>query len=157
MLSVTASLSCLCAIVTIALGWCCARSILNRARRINAELDEKLAELHDVVEQARQQSAQLAALLAQAQHRKPHRPSNALTKIEALADPAALEDAASMSHLIAELPPPRTGLPVGLFADNRQSLAIAHLADQGLSAAEIARRLGVPIGEIELRLSLRAA
>lgn len=157
MLSLTASLSCLCAIVTIAAGWCCARSILNRARRIHEELDEKLVELHALVEQARQQSAQLAALLAQAQHLKPHRPSSALTKIEALADPAAFEDASSMSHLVAELPLPRTGVPAGLFADNRQSVAIARLADQGLSAAEIARRLGVPIGEIELRLSLRAA
>jgi hypothetical protein len=157
MLSVTASLSCLCAIITIAIGWCCARSILNRARRIHVELDEKIADLHALVEQSREQSTQLAALLAQAQHLKPHRPSSALTKIEALADPAALENAASMAHLVAELPSPRTGLPAGLFADNRQSLAIARLADQGLSAAEIARRLGVPIGEIELRLSLRAA
>ena len=157
MLSVPASLICLGAIVAIALIWRCAHLLATLSGLRRSELDRKIAELHEVVAQARHESAHLTSLLDQAQQIKPRSAASALADIEALADPAALEDAGSIGRLVAQLPSPRTGLPANLFDDNRQSLAIARLADQGLPAAEISRRLSVPIGEVELRLSMRAA
>jgi hypothetical protein len=45
---------------------------------------------------------------------------------------------------------------VDLFTRDHASLAIARLADRGLAPNSIAQQLGLPIGEVELLISLRA-
>jgi hypothetical protein len=158
MLSVSASLICLCALGALALAWRCARRTIHLVQQSSEALDRKMSELEVILQQARQESARLASLLSRArQLQQPRAAASALAEIEALADPAALEDSQSLASVAAQLPPSRTGMASNVFEDNRQSLAIARLADQGLPAAEISRRLGVPVGEVELRLSLRAA
>jgi hypothetical protein len=72
-----------------------------------------------------------------------------------LAETAALANTeawAQMANEVSQLP---GGVPADLFEADQRSSAIARLAEKGHSTAEISRRLGLPVGEIELLLSLR--
>jgi hypothetical protein len=75
-----------------------------------------------------------------------------LARLADLADPAAMADPAALANAARTLPPPSAADPL---ADNAIDLAIARLTDQGHPAEEIARQLGLPLGEVELRQSLR--
>ena len=82
------------------------------------------------------------------------KPRDTLAAIEDLADPAALADPERLAQLAAEMPPPPRGLRGEWFEDNDRRVAIANLASAGLTPAEIARRLSLPIGDVELLLNL---
>ena len=74
----------------------------------------------------------------------------------ALADPSALADQRALEQAVARV----VALPAGEFADlfaaDQRCLAIARLHDAGECPSEIARRLNLPIGEVELLLGLRS-
>ena len=67
---------------------------------------------------------------------------------------ASIDELAELTDLAAILPTLSTQAP-NLFTDNHTSLAVAHLADQGHPPTYISHRLGLPLGEVELLLSLR--
>jgi hypothetical protein len=79
---------------------------------------------------------------------------DSLSALQELADPAALADPHRLPQVAAQLP---CGVGGELFAENRQAVAIANLSAQGLSPVEIARRLSLPLGDVELLLNLRSA
>ena len=105
---------------------------------------------------ARQESQRLEAAIRRAEALALNAPRDTLAAMEALADPAALADPQPLAQLAAGMPLP-PGVRGELFEDNDRRVAIANLATAGLSPAEIARRLSLPIGDVELLLSLRSA
>lgn len=142
------------------------------ARDLKGEIDTKLAALQTLVAMARQEADRLQKLLEQASRASPppphgqpspaqpaakadspseaqdptFPPRDALARLAQLADPAMLADAAQT------VPRPAAGDPL---ADNARDMAIARLAQQGHAPEAIAQQLGLPLGEVELRLSLR--
>ena len=80
---------------------------------------------------------------------------DSLAAMEGLADPVALASDAPLANLAARFPPSDFDSAGNIFQNEKQSLAVARLHHQGHSAAEIARRMHLPIGEVELVLSLR--
>jgi hypothetical protein len=126
------------------------------ARDLKAEIDTKFAALQALAIIARQEAERLEAAVARAEKLEPG-PSDTLAAIESLADPEALADSSRLARVAAELPPPPRGLRGELFDENRQAVAITNLSAQGLSPTEIARRLSLPLGDVELLLNLRPA
>jgi hypothetical protein len=127
------------------------------ARDLKAEIDTKLAALQALVILARQESERLERALLRAEGIDLTAPRDTLAAIESLADPAALADPDRLARLAAQMPALPGGLRSDLFAENDHRVAIAQLAEQGLAPAEIARRLRIPLGEVELLLNLRSA
>jgi len=126
------------------------------ARELKGQLDCKLSALQTLVALARRESDRLEAAIRRAERLNLEIPRDTLARIENLADPSALADAtvlASTSASLANFP----GIEENLFDSNRRSIELARLADQGLSPADIAHRLSLPLGEVELLLSLRPA
>ncbi|HZN32507.1 MAG TPA: hypothetical protein VFB80_01765, partial [Pirellulaceae bacterium] len=105
---------------------------------------------------ARQESQRLESALARAGSVEAPAPRYTLAAIESLGDAARLDDEERLPQLAAQISL-APGIRGELFDDNRDLVAVANLADQGLSAPEIARRLSLPIGDVELLLNLRSA
>jgi len=126
------------------------------ARDLKAELDSKLSALQTLVALARQERALLESAIARAQGEEFEPPTSTLAAIESLGDAAALDDPRRLAEVVAQVATPPGDLPADLFARDRNSLQIGRLADQGLSPASIAEHLHLPIGEVELLLSLRS-
>jgi len=97
------------------------------ARELSSRLDSKMSVLQRLTAEADRAAARLEAALGQA----PHAPDTA--------EPTPNDQAE----------PPETA------STNQRREEIYTLADYGLPAAEIARRTGAPVGEIELILGLR--
>ena len=98
------------------------------ARELKAELDSKMRVLQLLIAQARQETERLEQIIANSD--TPKYCSN---------------------------PPPLQERESRLPGSARDQTEVFSLADQGLSASEIAEQLGTPVGEIELILSLRGA
>jgi hypothetical protein len=126
------------------------------ARDLKAELDSKLAALQALVALAREERTLLEATISRLGRDEFDQPRGTLAAIESLGDPAALEDSQRLAQLAARLPALPADLAADLFDRDRQSLAVSRLADQGLSSESIAEHLRLPLGEVELLLSLRA-
>jgi hypothetical protein len=127
------------------------------ARDLKAELDSKLSALQSLVAIAARERERLEAAIARAERRQLDIPRDALAAIENLGDPAALDDPERMAEVARGLPPPHGHIPADLFERNDRRLKIAELADRGAPPAEIARELGMSVGDVELLLSLRSA
>jgi hypothetical protein len=125
------------------------------ARDLKAELDSKLSALAALVALARHERALLEATIVRRQGEGTAAPTSTLAAIERLGDAAALEDSRMLGQVAAQFSPP-DDIPADLFQRDRKSLSVARLADQGLSPASIAECLSLPLGEVELLLSLRA-
>jgi hypothetical protein len=140
------------------------------ARELSARLDSKMRALEQLTREADRAAARLEAALAATQ--RPAAASAAVSKPpsgprEALrggddftAPPASQADGLkhageSPSFLASSLESARGPAVKGPSSDHRYD-EIYLLADYGHSAAEIAQRLGSPIGEVELILSLRS-
>jgi hypothetical protein len=80
------------------------------------------------------------------------RPRETLARLADLADPAALANPSALAEAAQSLPPRTASDPL---ADNAIEVAIGRLAEQGQTPEAIAQQLGLPLGEVELRLSLR--
>jgi hypothetical protein len=126
------------------------------ARDLKAELDSKLAALQALVALAREERALLEATILQLRHDEADQPRGTLAAIESLGDPAALDDPERLSQVAARMPALPGDVAADLFERDRQSLAVSRLSDQGLSPVSIAEHLHLPLGEVELLLSLRA-
>ncbi|HZN32597.1 MAG TPA: hypothetical protein VFB80_02220, partial [Pirellulaceae bacterium] len=110
------------------------------ARDLKAEIDTKFAALQALALLARQESQRLETALARvAEVTTPHA-RHSLAAIESLGDSAQLDNRERLPAVAAQMPT-HNDLRGALFDDNRDLVAVANLADQGLSAPEIARRL----------------
>lgn len=110
------------------------------ARELMGQLDSKMRALQALTAEADRAAARLEAALGETD--KPPRPAD---QAEGLA-PAPTPDAAERPDATPEaLPQP---------PESRRE-EIYTLADYGYDAREIARRLGAPVGQVELTLRLR--
>jgi hypothetical protein len=125
------------------------------ARDMKAELDSKLSGLQALVIMARQEAERLENAIERAEVACIEAPRDTLARLEGLANPAALADSERLSAAATQLPPLPGGAAAHLFDDNEQSVAVARLADQGHAPSEIARRLGMAVGDVEICLSIR--
>jgi hypothetical protein len=149
MLSLMASWGCAIAALLAAL------STILRFRRDLRRQEQRLAECRAASEQlclrVTELENRIAALDLQATAAPALRQRHSqhlLDRLESLADDDQLQDPAARAATLK----PCFSDP---FEAESPRLAIARLADQGNSAAEIARRLNRPLGEVELLLSLR--
>lgn len=108
------------------------------ARELKGEIDSKLSLLQTLVGQARKESQRLEANLERARQLGHTTGRDTLDTIEALASELADEMA--------------TALPGS--TDQRE--LVYSLAEHGSHAAEIAGQVGLPLGEVEMLLNLRA-
>lgn len=113
--------------------------------------EQQIAELTRLIHEARQQADRLEALLERSSNQRVH----SLDQLEALGQPGKLDDAGALAGVAQQLGTPGQAAWDDPFRGHDQWLALARLADQGLTAEKIARRLNKPLGEVELMLSLR--
>jgi hypothetical protein len=140
------------------------------ARELSARLDSKMRALEQLTREADRAAARLEAALAATQPAATSRSTfskAASAAREVLrggndfdAPPASQADGlklggGSPSSSVSSLESARAPAADGPSSDHRYD-EIYLLADYGHSAAEIAQRLGSPIGEVELILSLRS-
>jgi DNA-binding NarL/FixJ family response regulator len=153
MLSLIASSILVLAASALAIGAWRQRQAAEVAKR---ELKGQRAELERLIAHARQESGRLETAIASARAVRTAVPRDTLAAIEGLGDTAALDNPRALDQVAAQISQLPVGVAGDLFDADQRSLAIARLIDQGHSTAEIARRVGLPIGEVELRLSLRS-
>jgi DNA-binding NarL/FixJ family response regulator len=127
------------------------------SREMKRMLDEKLVTLHELIVTARREAERLESAIKNAQTFELESLCDTLGSLEGLADPSSLADPDALRRAASQLPQLPSDVAGDVFDSDQTTLAIARLKDQGNSAEEIARRLGLSLGEIELRLSLRAA
>jgi DNA-binding NarL/FixJ family response regulator len=121
------------------------------------ELDSKMSELRVLIHAARQEAERLEAAIETANAVALPVAGDTLAAIEGLADPAALADDAAIARVVERTPQMHPGALSDLFEQNQKTIKVARLVDEGHSTAEIARRLHMPIGEVELLVGLRSA
>jgi hypothetical protein len=131
------------------------------ARQLSAQLDAKLSLLQSLIAEADRAAARLEDALDRAY---PTLPPGSQAE--------SLRPAAGLSHdvrhdpetVVAGSSASTNGSTSGITGDGdpppvtdraRRRGEIYRLADYGFAAAEIARRVGSPVGEVELILSLR--
>ena len=124
------------------------------ARQLSAQLDAKLSLLQSLITDAERVAERLENALERAHLSFP--PGNQAESLR----PAA-EQARDLGHVLdAEATDPDASPPDAetsrAGARSRRREEIYHLADYGFAAEEIARRVGSPVGEVELILGLRA-
>jgi hypothetical protein len=122
------------------------------ARQLSAQLDAKLSLLQSLIAEADRAAGRLEDALDRA---FPTLPPG--SQAESLRPPAGhtrdiADDIAAASDLSISIPDDES-LPATDRAHRREE--VYRLADYGFAAAEIARRVGSPVGEVELMLSLR--
>ncbi len=136
------------------------------ARELSAELDSKMNTLVHLIEEADRSAARLEAALAAAGRKAGSAagPTHERSPDTLATDPRAHATLAGqaeglLSASAGERAAPNTGnQPSGPApAAPRRCEEIYTLADDGYAAAEIAHRSGVPVGEVQLILSLRSA
>jgi hypothetical protein len=127
------------------------------ARELKVEIDGKLSALQALVPIVQQEAQRLEAMIARAEALTGVVPQDSLATLEELADRAALDNPDALGQVAAQLSPLPSEFDSDLFATDQKTLQIARLWDQGQSAADIAHRLQLPLGEVELMLSLRSA
>jgi len=158
MLSLLASLILVLTGILLVLIWRMQRTRLDdRHHAIDDQLDRKARQLQSLILLAQQQSTRLEAAIGLAQSLSHVSSVDPLSSLEALADPAQLANPQALARTAAKMPPLPGSATADLFAANQKTLAIAHLLEQGHAVPEIARRLSLPVGEIELLLSFRSA
>jgi hypothetical protein len=122
------------------------------AKQLKAELDSKLSALQALVIMAKRESERLEMAIRKAESLDLPEATDSLARLERLGEPSALEDPHALCNAAARLAG-ESAIP-DPFEDEQTELALANLAAKGLSAQEIARRLNLPMGEVELRLNL---
>ncbi len=160
---VWATASCVFSLLIVALALYAARCYLAAIRALKREHELKLQQLQSLLTTAEETTARLQAAIRraeslQASESLPARPrGDALAAIEGLADPAALDSPDSLDQVAANLPPQSTAPLADIFGQDDKVLSVSRLSHQGLKPSDIARRLSLPIGEVEFLLSLRPA
>jgi hypothetical protein len=121
------------------------------ARELSAQLDTKMSALQALIADADRAAARLETALGQASETS--RPADfpdvrPVSQAEALKSPRGSDPPLAAGTTPAASDADRT-------AQQRRREEICTLADYGFTPAEIARRVGSPIGEVELILGLR--
>jgi len=138
------------------------------ARDLSGQLDSKMAALRHLIREADRAAGRLEAALASAggvpdaspaAEASTAQPSNASEKLDPLPSPptdqaealksAGAADRGSVTREVA----PEAGKPQRPADERYEEIYL--LADYGFDAAEIARRVGSPVGEVDLILGLR--
>jgi hypothetical protein len=119
-----------------------------------ADVKNEVAVLQSLILAAQQVSERLEVNIAAARSLRP-RGRDSLAALEELADPAALDDPRALDRAAAGLPPLPAGVAGDLFTADEKTLKIVRLIHQGHSVPELARRLHLPLGEVEFLVSLR--
>jgi hypothetical protein len=150
--------------------WACAAfglaaGVVARLYWRSRSADRQIEQLNVASQQAAVQLEELNALLQEARRRlerleappssSPARRVPFLAELEALGELRQLDDVNALGKSAEQLDRHGQARWIDPFAGEEQRRALARLADQGLSAGEIARRLERPLGEVELMLSLR--
>lgn len=121
-------------------------SMHDTARDLSAQLDSKMAALEQLIREADRAAARLEAALDRTQrqgeaepHLAPFRPGNQAEALRALGSTAEKQSQTEPSRPAADV----------------RYQEIYTLSDYGYPSSEIAQRIGSPVGEVELILSLR--
>ena len=124
------------------------------AREVSARIDSKLAALEHLTRAAHHECARLEAAIARAQQLDGMLPETPLADVEYVptSQARALEEQAGQSPRMSTVPPPKQKP-----ATDRPVREIRSLADAGLDLQAIAERVELPIGEVELILSLHGS
>jgi predicted nuclease with TOPRIM domain len=139
---------------------CAVLLLASRQRAAEARQRELLLHLEELQSTVSEQQRQLESLQStkagvQA-NRDRNRAPDPLALIEQLNDVAALHDQLSLENTanqVSELP---AGIAADLFAADHKLLAISRLLKQGNSLSEVAARLNLPLGEVELLANTRS-
>lgn len=111
------------------------------ARELQGQLDSKIVIIEQLLRDAKQQTDRLEAAISRAESRR------------------AVDDDVMSGQPSAEGAQPASARANGktepVARASRRHAEIYSLADEGLTSAAIASRLGSPIGEVELILGLR--
>jgi len=136
------------------------------AREISAELDGKISALAGLIREADRSAARLETALAAAAHGAPPlaSPTRERSPAPRATDPPAHAALAGQAEgLLSVGAADRAAIPTAEDepagsrpAAPRRYEEIYALADSGCTAAEIAHRTGIPVGEVQLILSLRS-
>ncbi|MEW6198934.1 MAG: hypothetical protein AB1601_09755 [Planctomycetota bacterium] len=120
------------------------------ARRVNAQVDTRFAKLEAVIHDADQRIARLEQLTG-------HVTSRTTSPTGPAASPPPPDGDLAAPTPTTSAPPPTTSVPPRCPSTppGERRRRIYDLADQGTSALVIADALQMPIGEVELILSLR--
>lgn len=126
-------------------------------RRWRCDLLQQLTELRSELHAAESELRSVKALLDSRRTPEPARQRrDFLEQIEQLGDTAALADDRAIERATREVAQLPADVSADLFTADHKLLDITRLIDNGHSLAEIARRLRLPLGEVELLASLRA-
>jgi DNA-binding NarL/FixJ family response regulator len=154
MLAIVAS--CALALAVVAMAACVVNRRVRAAEACLAALEGEVARLRALLATTSQQVERLNAAIASSPAIAPDlRAPESLAAMEALGDPAALESGAALSAAAVNLSNMRPSAADNLFRENQREQDIVRLYQRGHSPPEIARRLALSLGEVELRLSLR--
>ena len=132
------------------------------ARELKAQLDSKMSALQALIAEADRAASRLQAVIesrddahnAPPSNRKPSGGSP-LFSPKPGPPPTAEKNQAGLPTSQAQALRPAPAPPASGVSTQHHKQEIYSLADYGLSDSAIAQRLGVPIGEVELILSLR--
>ncbi len=126
------------------------------ARDLKAELDSKMGVLQQLVRMAADHEQRLEQLIARAEQLGLHRTVDVLSEIQQATSPSnRLSTDGATGPAASRFPPPSARAQGLLSEPTDQQRAVYQLADQGRSAASIAEQVGLPLGEVEMLLSIR--
>jgi hypothetical protein len=130
------------------------------ARQVSGQLDSKMAALEHLTREADRAAARLEAAVAATRGQQPPAPPQAApaVPVEIPGPPTSQADAlrpTPSDDRPAGDVPKEEDLSVARPSRQRRHEEVYTLADYGYDAAEIARRVNSPVGEIELILGLR--
>jgi hypothetical protein len=130
------------------------------ARDLKAELDSKIGVLQQLVRMAGDHEQRLGQLIARGEQLGLPRPGDVLSEIQqATSQSNGLHSGPNIDGptgpAASRLPAPSARARGLLSEPTDQQLAVYQLADQGHSAASIAEQVGLPLGEVEMLLSIR--
>lgn len=83
-------------------------------------------------------------------------PLDLLDQIEQLGESVSPDNRTALKETADQVAKIPNGVAADLFAADRKLLAIVRLIEKGHSLPDISRRLNLPLGEVELLVSLRA-
>jgi hypothetical protein len=150
-----ATASCVISLLIVALALYAARCYAAAARALQRNQELRLQQFQSLLVAADETTARLEAAIRRAESLQARPRGDTLATMEGLADPTALANLESLAHIAANLPPQKTALAADIFEQDAKVLSVSRLLHQGLKPLDIARRLSLPVGEVELLLSLR--
>jgi hypothetical protein len=150
--------SLVCVIAALSVG---VHLLLRRLQNLELryhDLSSRLDELQSLVMATRQAIEQPPTATQATEHVGNRRSAaDPLARIEQLADPVMLADHNALDETANQIGGLPAGVATHLFDANEKSVAITRLIQHGHSLREISHRLHIPLGEVELLVSLRSS